>query len=154
MAVRVLPDGVADPADAAGLISGQGVPSVLVDRVHELFDPWWETAREVADEEARRRAERWKDEVRGRRLAEHAGLRERFKTWAEATRKAILGQYDDPTLFLPGLERDLPPTVRRRLKEHRKDMDEHEAFLERRLRFEPTAVEPLGVLLRVPAGEA
>ena len=73
--------------------------------------------------------------------------------WADATRKAILGQYDDPKLFLPSLEKDLPPTIRRRLKEHRKEIDEHESFLNRRLRFEPATVEPLGVLLRVPARE-
>ena len=79
------------------------------------------------------------------------GLRDRFRIWAEATRKAILGEYDDPKLFLPGLERDLPPTVKRRLREHRKEIDEHESFLNRRVQFESAAVEPLGVLLRVPA---
>ena len=102
----------------------------------------------------KRRAEKWMNEIRGQRLAEHSGLRDRFKIWAEATRKAILGEYDDPTTFLPGIERDLPPTVKRRLREHRKEVDEHESFLNRRVRFEPAAVEPLGVLLRAPAKEA
>jgi hypothetical protein len=40
------------------------------------------------------------------------------------------------------------------MREHRKDVNEYEAFLERRLRLEPAAGEPLGVLLRVPAREA
>jgi superfamily II DNA or RNA helicase len=153
MAVRVGRDGAIDPADAVGLIDGQGVGDVPEARVRELFGPWWEGAETREGEEARRRAEAWQNEVRGQRLAEHTKLRERFRTWAEATRKAILGQYDDPSTHLPGMERDLPPTVRRRLREHRKDVNEHEAFLERRLRFEPAAVEPLGVLLRVPARE-
>jgi hypothetical protein len=154
LAVRVGAGGAIDAADAVDLIDGQGVADVPDDKVRALFTPWWESARRAAGEEAHRRAEGWKHEVRAQRLAEHAGLRDRFKTWAEATRRAILGQYDDPGLFLPGLEKDLPPTVRRRMREHRKDVNEYEAFLERRLRFEPAAVEPLGVLLRVPAREA
>jgi hypothetical protein len=154
LAVRVGPDGEIDPNDAAGLIPGQGVADIPEPRTRDIFGAWWESAREAADGEAKKRAERWKNEIQGQRLAEHSGLRERFRIWAEATRKAILGQYDDPKLFLPGLEKDLPPTVRRRLREHRKEVDEHESFLNRRLRFEPAAVESLGVLLRVPAREA
>jgi hypothetical protein len=154
LAVRVSPDGAVDPSDAADQIPGQGVTDIPEPRVREVFGSWWESAREAADEAARKRAEQWKDEIRGQRLAEHAGLRERFRIWAEATRKAILGQYDDPKLFLPGIEKNLPPTVRRRLREHRKEIDEHESFLNRRLRFEPAAIEPLGVLLRAPAREA
>ncbi|MFI5460509.1 MAG: helicase-related protein [Isosphaerales bacterium] len=154
LAVRVRPDGAVDPSDAADQIPGQGVADIPEPRVRALFGSWWESARQAADEAARKRAEQWKDEIRGQRQAEHAGLRERFRIWAEATRKAILGQYDDPTMFLPGMESNLPPTVRRRLREHRKEVDEHESFLNRRLRFEPAAIEPLGVLLRVPVGEA
>jgi superfamily II DNA or RNA helicase len=153
IAVRVLPDGAADPDDAAESIIGQGVADVSEQVVRDVFASWWETACETADREAKKRAERWKNEVQGQRTAEHNGLRERFRVWADATRKAILGQYDDPKLFLPSLEKDLPPTIRRRLKEHRKEIDEHESFLNRRLRFEPATVEPLGVLLRVPARE-
>jgi superfamily II DNA or RNA helicase len=154
MAVRVSRDRVVDPSDAADQIPGQGVADIPELRVREIFGSWWESARKLADDEAKKRAERWKEEVRGQRLAEHSGLRERFRIWAEATRKAILGQYDDPKLFLPGIDSNLPPTVRRRLREHRKEVDEHEAFLNRRLRFAPAAVEPLGVLLRAPAREA
>jgi hypothetical protein len=154
LAVRVRPDEAADLNDAAGLIAGQGVADIPEPRVRDLFSSWWESARETADSEAKKRAEQWKHEIQGQRLAEHSGLRERFRIWADATRKAILGQYADPKLFLPGLEKDLPPTVRRRLREHRKEVDEHESFLNRRLLFEPAVVEPLGVLLRVPAREA
>jgi len=154
LAVRVGPDGAVDPSDAAGLIPGQGVADIPEPRVRDIFSSWWESARAAADTEAKKRADQWKNEIQGQRLAEHSGLRERFRIWAEATRKAILGQYDDPTLFLPGIEKNLPPTVRRRMREHRKEVDEHESFLNRRLRFEPAAVEPLGVLLRAPAREA
>jgi hypothetical protein len=153
LAVRVQPDGAIDPNDAADLIPGQGIADIPESRVHDLFGSWWEPAREAADREAKQRADQWKSEIQGQRLAEHSGLRDRFRIWAEATRKAILGPYDDPKLFLPGLEKDLPPTIRRRLREHRKEVDEQESFLNRRLRFEPAAVEPLGVLLRVPARE-
>jgi len=154
LAVRVRPDGAVDPTDAAGLISAQGVADIPEPRVRTMFGAWWESARAAADTEAKKRADQWKNEIQGQRLAEHSGLRERFRIWAEATRKAILGQYDDPTLFLPGMEKDLPTTVRRRMREHRKEVDEHESFLNRRLRFEPAVVEPLGVLLRAPAREA
>ncbi len=154
MAVRVRPDGTVDPNDSADQIPGQGVADLPGTRVQEMFGSWWESANRVADEEVKRRAENWMNEIRGQRLAEHSGLRDRFKIWAEATRKAILGEYDDPTTFLPGIERDLPPTVKRRLREHRKEIDEHESFLNRRVRFEPPAVEPLGILLRAPAQEA
>ena len=154
LAVRVGRDGAVEPADALGLIDGQGVGDAPEGMVRDLFSPWWEAALEAAEAEAIRRAERWIGEVAGGRRAEYPGLRDRFKAWAEATRKAILGQHDDPSLFLPGLEAGLPPTVRRRLREHRKEVNDHEAFLERRMRFEPAAVEPLGVLLRVPAREA
>jgi superfamily II DNA or RNA helicase len=153
MAVRVQRDGAVDPNDAAELIPGQGVADIPERRARELFGSWWEAARHSADESAKKRAEQWKDEIRGQRLAEHAGLRDRFRIWAEATRKAILGQYDDPKSYLPGIEGELPPTVRRRLREHRKEVDEHESFLNRRLRFEPASVEQLGVLLRVPTLE-
>jgi hypothetical protein len=51
------------------------------------------------------------------------------------------------------MEIPLPPTVQRRLKEHRKEVDEYMTFLDRRLRFEPPQVEQLGILLRVPAKE-
>ena len=153
LAVRVGRGGAIDPADAVGLIDGQGVGDAPDDKVRELFGPWWEAALGAAQEQALRRADLWIGEVANGRRAEYPGLRDRFKTWAEATRKAILGQYDDPKLFLPGMEADLPPTVKRRLREHKKEVNDHEAFLERRMRFEPAAVEPLGVLLRVPARE-
>ena len=98
MAVRVRPDGAVDPNDSADQIPGQGVADLPVSRVHDVFGTWWESANRVADEEARQRAEKWMNEIQGQRLAEHRGLRDRFKIWAEATRKAILGEYDDPTL--------------------------------------------------------
>ena len=154
MAVRVRPDGTVDSNDSADQIPGQGVADLPGLRVHEIFGTWWESANRVADEEVKRRAENWMNEIRTQRLAEHSGLRDRFKIWADATRKAILGEYDDPTTFLPGIERELPPTVKRRLREHRKEVDEHESFLNRRVRFEPAAVESLGVLLRAPAKES
>jgi len=129
MAVRVRPDGTVDPNDSADQIPGQGVTDLAVSRVHEIFGSWWESANRVAGDEVKKRAEKWMNEIRGQHLAEHSGLRDRFKIWADATRKAILGEYDDPTTFLPGIERDLPPTVKRRLREHRKEVDEHESFL-------------------------
>ena len=39
-----------------------------------MFGTWWESANRVADEEAKRRAEKWMNEIRGQRLAEHSGL--------------------------------------------------------------------------------
>ncbi len=154
MAVLVSRDGTVNPSDAADQIPGQGLADITEPRIREIFGSWWVSARKMADLEAKKRAERWTEEIRGQRMAEHSGQRERFRIWAEATRTAILGQYDDPKSFLPGIDSNLPPTVRRRLREHRKEVDEHESFLNRRLRFAPSAVEPLGLLLRAPAREA
>ena len=45
----------------------------------------------------------------------------------------------------------LPPALRRRLDEHRKRVELQRSILDRRASFEEPLVEPLGVLLRVPA---
>lgn len=79
--------------------------------------------------------------------------------WDKATQSAILKEHE-ATLQLQSLFGDqpqLPPAIRRRLDEHRKRVEFQYATLERRIRFEAPVVEPLGVLLRIPAhlvGEA
>jgi hypothetical protein len=60
-----------------------------------------------------------------------------------------LRQEQQPVLFGDGPV--LPPAIRRRLDEHRKRVDLQRAILDRRDAFDDALVEPLGVLLRVPA---
>ena len=118
-----------------------------------MFGSWWESAVAEAQEHARQRAERWKSSAQQLRFAEQGELKRQFDAWAQATRTAITAGYETSQRLLPGMETPLPPTVQRRLKEHRKEVDEYTYFLERRLQFDPPNVEPLGVLLRVPAKE-
>ena len=87
------------------------------------------------------------------RLIEAPNLKRQFDTWAKATRDAITAGYDMSKRLFEGMENPLPPAVQRRLKEHRKEVDDYLLFLEKRLMFDPPQIEPLGVLLRVPAAE-
>jgi superfamily II DNA or RNA helicase len=152
-AVRVVADGTADPDDAGALLDGQGIGNVPADCLPRLFGSWWETTLRRAEDAARDRAGRWQAQAQQRRAAEHGELKRRLDEWDRATRAAILAGQDDPGGFLPGMERKPPPAVERGLREHRKEVEQQASFLDRRLRFEPPAVEPLGVLLRVPSRE-
>jgi superfamily II DNA or RNA helicase len=152
LAIRIDATDSIDPVDAGPLLHGQGIGNVPPGRVHAFFASWWEKARQRAEEEAHQRAERWKAEVYQHRVAEHSDLKRRFDEWNQATRAAILGEHEDPSRFLPGFG-SVPPAVARRLRDHRTEVEKHEIFLNHRLQFEPAAVEPLGVLLRVPRRE-
>ena len=152
VAVRVMADGSLDPDDAISLLHQQGTGNVPPDRVQAFFGRWWQAALQKAEETARQRVERWKESVRQKRFAEEGELKRQFDLWAEVTRKTITAGYDTAQ-YLPGIEKPLPPAVQRRLREHRKQVDQYDEFLSQRLVFEAPTVEPLGVLLRVPAGE-
>jgi superfamily II DNA or RNA helicase len=153
LAVRVLQDGGVVEGDASALIYTTGVSNVPPDAIPRLFGSWWEAAVEQAHRQAVERAERWKSVIQQGRFAEQGELKRQFDTWASATRAAITAGYESPERYLPGLGPSLPPTIQRRLKEHRKEVEDYLAFLDRRLRFETPQVEQLGVLLRVPARE-
>lgn len=154
LAVRVLSDGTVSDDDASQLLHESGVGNVPADSIATLFGDWWESAVEQARTTATQRAGYWKNTVQQSRFAEQGELKRQFDAWAAATKAVILGEHKAPQRTLPGMETPLPPTTRRRLKEHQKEVDEYESFLERRLRFETPLVEQLGVLLRVPAKEA
>jgi superfamily II DNA or RNA helicase len=153
IAVRGAPDGTADPDDAGALLDGQGLGNVPTDAAARLFGSWWEGAVCRAEEYARERAAHWQAQVQQRRAAEHGDLKRRLDEWDRVTRAAILAGHEDPRAFLPGMEKPLPPAVARRLREHRKEVDQQLLFLDRRLHFEPPTVQPLGVLLRIPIRE-
>jgi superfamily II DNA or RNA helicase len=153
VAVRAFADGTVSPTDALSVVLETGITNVPSDRVQSLFDGWWESACGAAERVACERSDYWKEELRGRRFAERGELKARLEEWNRATRAAILHGHKDPGTFLPGLEKKLPPTTARRLREHRKEFERQQEFLERRLNFEAVAIEPLGVLLRVPAKE-
>lgn len=156
LAVRVDAGGSVDPTDAFELLQPRGVGNVPNERLASLFGNWWESARQKAEAEAISRAKKWREDVKGKRHAEHQELLDRLNEWNRATKAVILHDYqpDHTQQLLPGMEKPLPPAVARRLREHTKEYGQHESFLNRRLDFEEPTVEPLGVLLRVPAKEA
>lgn len=153
IAVRVTADGNIDENDATDLLYQNGVGNVPPERIPKLFDSWWTSAIEQARAAAVRQAGRWKSSVQQRRFAEQVELKQQFDAWAQATRSAITAGYETRQQALPGMESQLPPTVQRRLKEHLKEVDSYDVFLNRRLQFDEPSIEPLGVLLRVPAKE-
>ena len=127
--------------------------NVPAGRLQELFGGWWQEARVIAEAQASHRATAWKEELEVFRNLERDIQKPEIDRWDRATRDAILGDYErqtqQPRLF--GEAPALPPALRRRLDEHRKRVDLQRSILDRRARFEVPLVEPLGVLLRVPA---
>jgi len=103
--------------------------------------------------EARRRATAWREEITVHRTLDRDIEKPEIDRWEQATRQAILGDYERQSQQ-PGLFSDKPtlqPAVRRRLDEHRKRVELQRSTLDRRARFGDPIVEPLGILLRVPA---
>jgi hypothetical protein len=126
------------------------VPAGLL---QELFGTWWQEARTVAEAQAGRRATLWRDDLVAYRGSERNIQKPEIDRWDVSTREAILGDYarqtQQPLLF--GDAPALPPALRRRIDEHRKRVELQRSILDRRAHFEAPLVEPLGVLLRVPA---
>ena len=150
-AVRVDRDGQVSQDREADLTalgtSGEG--NIASDVLADLFSDWWSQAREAAETEAQRRANSWRSSIIGRRVAMQDRFVEELGEWDRASRNAILGDLrDQPTLFG---EPTRPPAVRRKLRHHEDRVRERSEFLERRMQFDQPIVEPLGVLLRVPA---
>ena len=127
--------------------------NVVSGQLSALFDPWWQEARLLAESEARRRAMNWKTELIALRGLEAEFQKPEIERWDTATKEAILREHlhkeQQPLLF--GEAPQLPPAIRRRLDEHRKRVDIQRTILDHRVKFEESLVEPLGVLLRVPA---
>jgi hypothetical protein len=121
--------------------------------LQELFGAWWQEARTLAEAQAGRRATSWNEELETFRSLERDIQKPEIDRWDASTREAILGDYahqtQQPRLF--GDAPALPPALRRRLDEHRKRVELQRGILDRRAHFEAPLVEPLGVLLRVPA---
>lgn len=153
VAVRFQADQTIADEDAASLFASQGVGNVPPECVTRLFGSWWETAVANAQQAAAKRAERWRSALHQQRLQEAPDLKRLFDDWSKATRDAITAGYDTQQRLFANMENPLPPAVQRRLKEHRKEVNDYQLFLEKRLLFEPPQIEPLGVLLRVPATE-
>lgn len=154
LAVRVLSDGSVAPDDALDLLHCKGEGNVPMARIPALFGAWWQAAVEQATQVAKQRAEHWRNGAKQNRIIEQAELDRQFREWAQFTRKIIAAGYETSQQLLPGMEAPQPPpAVQRRLREHRRQVEQYEEFLNDRLNFEPPSIEPLGVLLRVPAKE-
>lgn len=137
--------------DAATRESHPGnVPGELLVR---LFGDWWQEARRLAENEAQRRAVDWKESLVAFRGLERQFRKSEIDRWDEASKRAILGEYQQQVeqgrLFAD--QPSMPPAIRRRLEDHRKRAEFQRALLERRMSFCEPVIEPLGVLLRVPA---
>jgi len=139
-----------DSDDGAARSTHPGnAPSELLNM---LFESWWVRARELAEAEALRRAEGWREDLLAFRGVEVAIQKPEVTRWDAATRAAILGDYErrqQQDLF--GEKPLLPPAVRRRLDQHQQRAAQQREYLEHRLQIDQPAVESLGVLLRVPA---
>ncbi len=147
--LEVSQDSVADEATSRISLAGNVPPG----RLQELVGAWWRQARTIAEAQAVRRATNWKDELQTFRSLERDIQKPEIDRWDVSTRDAILGDYahqtQQPRLF--GDAPALPPALRRRLDEHRKRVELQRGILDRRAHFESPLVEPLGVLLRLPA---
>jgi hypothetical protein len=111
----------------------------------------WQKAQEIALTEAKRRAVNWRQSVVAMRGYAQLRFKHELERWNKATREAILGvylkEYQQATFF--GAPQ-IPSAIKRRLRQHEDRMKEQHQFLEKRIRFKEPAIEPLGVLLRVP----
>ena len=153
--VRVRPDLTIIPAnpDDADIINAQSEGNVDTAVIHQQFEHWWQQARETAAVEVERRIRSWKHGLIALRDLQQQKMTEELRRWDQATVQAIIKKYEQeynqPTLFGKP-EQNLPPAVRRRLRDHRERARERTEFLQKRLQMNDPTVEPLGVLLRMP----
>ena len=127
--------------------------NIALEKLGDIFGSWWIEARQLAEGEALRRAQGWITDLQAFRGLERTIAKPEIDRWDKATQSAILKEHEaaiqQNNLF--GGPPQLPPAIRRRLDEHRKRVEFQQTTLERRTRFEEPLVEPLGVLLRLPA---
>lgn len=153
MSVRVDSKLQVQPADAGWLLRGESVENAPTAVIERLFGPWWQRARELAAVEAEKRASEWLNTIRNKRQGELAGLTAQLDDWNKATVASIIHGHDmSPTLFAD--KPRLPPAVERRRREHQQQFERQQRFIRQRVVFDSPAVEPLGVLLRLPKTEA
>jgi hypothetical protein len=148
-AVRVARSLVAsrDREADAELLWQPSTGNVDAEQLRELFGAWWDEGLAAARGEAERRAQEWLAQTRETRRLENVKLLREHEEWDAACRAAIRGERE---AALPGLAEDAP-AVARKLRVHEKRARERREYLERRVRFDEPQVDPLGVLLRVPA---
>ena len=93
----------------------------------------------------------WRQGISAMRGLENMQLKEDLDRWDQASRQTILelhaGTYQQRTLFGTS---ELPPALKRRLRQHEERVRERRTFLDRRTRLDEPSIESLGVLLRVP----
>lgn len=150
-AIRISAEGrvIGDRNEGLAALQTAGEGNVSAELLASLFGSWWEAARQTAEAEANRRAEAWRQSILVARNLTQGQLVDELNEWDNASRTAILGGFaDQPTLFG---QADLPPAVRRKLRHHADRYHQRKEFLERRIEFEPASIEPLGILVRVPA---
>jgi hypothetical protein len=146
--LSVSQDGDRDDSAARSSHPGNASPEAL----NNLFEGWWERARELAEAEALRRGQEWREGLLAFRGVEVAVQKPEVNRWDAATRAAILGDYErNQQQQLFGGKPVMPPAIRRRLDQHQQRAAQQREYLEKRLHIDAPVVESLGVLLRVPA---
>ncbi|MHB8995891.1 MAG: helicase-related protein [Armatimonadota bacterium] len=136
-------------ADSALLWNAPG-GNVPPERVRALFAPWWEDGLSAARLEAERRTRDWQLAVLEMRRFENLILTKEHEEWDVASRASI--EKTGPQQRLIDLEPASGATGRR-LRVHGQRAKQRWEYLERRVRFAPPQIDPLGVLLRIPAAE-
>jgi superfamily II DNA or RNA helicase len=141
-----------DPDADLRLLEGESHGNVDTDVLVRLFEPWFESARDIACEEAGRRAANWRQALISKRGGVVTTVRDELDKWYGGSKNAIQGEQErlHPTLF----GESIPPATRRKLHQLDERYRERRDYLDRRLRLNEPVLEPLGVLLRVPLTEA
>lgn len=152
-AVLVTPDvRVSSERDAdLEALRTEGPGNVPPDVLERLFGTWWQSAREAALTKARRRAAGWRQAIIALRMLSQDQFQQELEIWNSAVRKVILRDHTSSRQLELFGSPDLPPAIKRRLRQHEERYHQRRAFLDQRIKFDAPAVEPLGVLLRVPA---
>lgn len=129
--------------------SGGNVPQEVL---MSLFADWWQEGRQRAYEQARARAQSYRQILQKVRFEQVEKWQREWQMWVEASEKEILGelwqQYQQRALF--EREKDLPPSVKKRLEQFRQRARNLREFWQQWTRLKEPVIEEVGILLRVP----
>jgi len=130
---------------------GGNVPTEIL---KQLFADWWQEGRKQAKEAAKARARSYREVLKSARENLWRQMQKEIKAWAEEKKKEILGdfwkEYRQIRLFGEPREEKLPPQTRKKLQQHREQVQKLSQFWEQWTQIEEPIVEELGILLRVP----
>jgi len=128
--------------------------NVPTETLQGIFADWWQEGRERAKEAAKARAISYRQVLKGVREKLCRQMQREIQAWAEEREKEIWGdlwkEYHQRRLFGEPTEEKLPPQTRKKLQQHREQVQRLRQFWEQWTQIEEPIVEELGILLRVP----